>query len=56
MLGLPAWAVELLIAVLQKTGLVSFAAALAAKGIVSAEQHIEKLKVYKEYPKGRNGA
>ena len=55
MFGLPAWAIELLVTVLQKTGLVTWAGAMAAKGIVSATQHIEKLKTFQQYPTGKNG-
>lgn len=49
MFGLPPIVIELIIALLQKTGLVTWAGAVAAKGIVSATQHIEKLKTYPSY-------
>lgn len=55
MLGLPPWALTLIITFLQKVGAVSWAESLIAKGIVAAQNHIENLRTYQQYPAGRNG-
>lgn len=55
MFGMPLWAVQLIIAFLQKIGAFNAAEALIGKGIVSAEAHIEKLKTYQQYPTDKNG-
>jgi hypothetical protein len=55
MFGLPAWAIELIIAFLQKIGAFNTAEAVIGKGIVVAKSHIEKLQTYQQYPSGRNG-
>lgn len=56
MFGLPAWAIELIISFLQGIGAFSTAQAVISKATVSAMKHIETLKTYQEFPKGKNGA
>jgi len=56
LLGLPVWAIQLIVTVLQKTGAINWAEALLAKGIDRAVSHIETLKTYQEYPSGKGGA
>lgn len=50
MFGLPAWAIELIIAFLQKIGAFNAAEAVIGKATVAATQHIENLKTYQQYP------
>lgn len=56
MFGLPVWAIEMIISFLQSIGAFNMAQALIGKATVSAVKHIENLKTYEQFPKGRNGA
>lgn len=56
MFGLPLWAIQLIIVILQKTGAVNWAEALISKSTMAAVAHIQKLKTYQQYPAGKNGA
>lgn len=46
MLGLPIWAIQLIIVILRVTGLLSWAGALSAKLVVALGSKLEKLKTY----------
>jgi hypothetical protein len=56
MFGLPFWVIELIITFLQRIGAFSTAQAVISKSVVVATKHVENLKTYREFPKGRNGA
>ena len=47
---MPAWAVSLLITILQKTGAINWLEGLAIKGGLEGIRDLRKLKTYPEYP------
>lgn len=55
---MPVWAITLLIAILQKVGLVNWAEALTVKVAKKVVDEVKDLKTYsdpKDFPHGRNG-
>lgn len=58
MVGIPVWAIQLIIAFLKTSGAIGWAGALSAKLIVATESKLSKLKTYhnaSDFPSGVNG-
>lgn len=45
---MPVWALTVIVTILQKTGLVNWAEALLAKGIIATEKKLETLQTFHE--------
>ena len=50
MFGLPLWAIQIIITILQKTGFVNWLESLAMRGGLEGVHELKKLKTYPEYP------